>query len=241
MPETMLKSKAFQLKGRLYTFTVIQLLSNNSEAFAQQLEETIAQAPLLFDGTPVVLDCQGIQAMTVDFEAICTHLRNRNVLPVAVQGVNAAQAAMAQCLGLAVLRSSSAQDRPLSLDAELDIKQQKQASPPSVKARLHTVPVRSGQQIVAKGADLIVTSSVGHGSELLADGNIHVYGVLHGRALAGISGDKSARIFCQSLDAELVAIAGIYCLSDVMEARSTPCQIYLQDERIIIDDLNLTK
>mgnify|MGYP000435040339 CR=1 FL=1 len=241
MPETILKSKAFQLKGRLYTFTVIQLLSNDSYAFAQQLEETIAQAPLLFDGTPVVIDCQGMHAVAVDFEAICAQLRNKNILPVAVQGVNAAQAAIAQCLGLAVLRSSSAQDKPLSLDADIASKSIKQGPPTSVKARLYAQPVRSGQQIVAKGCDLIITSSVSHGAELLADGNIHVYGVLHGRALAGISGDKNARIFCHSLDAELVAIAGIYCLSDVMQARSTPCQIYLQDERIIIDDLIITK
>lgn len=241
MPETILKSKAFQLKGRLYTFTVIQLLSNDSNAFAQQLDETIAQAPLLFDGTPVVLDCQATQTVAVDLEAICAQLRSKNILPVAVQGVNAAQAAMAQCLGLAVLRSSSAQDKAVSLDAEINTKPQKKAAPVPVKARLHTQPVRSGQQIVAQGCDLIITSSVGHGAELLADGNIHVYGVLHGRALAGISGDKNARIFCHSLDAELVAIAGIYCLSDVMQMRSTPCQIYLQDERIIIDDLILNK
>ena len=109
-----------------------------------------------------------------------------------------------------------------------------------ITARLHTAPVRSGQQIVAKGCDLIVTASVSHGSELLADGNIHIYGVLHGRALAGISGDKNARIFCHSFDAELVAIAGVYCLSDALTPHDSPCQIYLQDDRIVLDYLHAT-
>ncbi len=97
--------------------------------------------------------------------------------------------------------------------------------------------MRSGQQVVAKGADLIVTSSVSHGAELLADGNIHVYGTLRGRALAGISGDIEARIFCQSLDAELVSIAGFYRISDAIEPVNGPCQIYLANEHIVVEPL----
>ena len=107
----------------------------------------------------------------------------------------------------------------------------------SAKTKLVTTPVRSGQQVVAKGADLIITSSVSHGAELLSDGNIHVYGALRGRALAGISGDLEARIFCQSLEAELVSIAGFYRLSDAIEPMNGPCQIYLLDEHIVIEPL----
>jgi septum site-determining protein MinC len=88
---------------------------------------------------------------------------------------------------------------------------------------------------VSKGGDLVITASVSHGAELLADGNIHVYGALRGRALAGIAGDKNARIFCQSLEAELVSIAGFYRLSDAIEPIASPCQIFIHDERIQIE------
>ena len=90
---------------------------------------------------------------------------------------------------------------------------------------------------MSKGGDLVITAAVSHGAELLADGNIHVYGALRGRALAGIAGDKLARIFCQSLEAELVSIAGCYRLSDAIGKIAGPCQIYLQDDRIQIDPL----
>ena len=89
----------------------------------------------------------------------------------------------------------------------------------------------------ARDGDLVVTASVSHGAELLADGNIHVYGALRGRALAGIKGNKQARIFCQSLDAELVSISGFYCLSESMEKISEPCQIFLENDCIQIERL----
>ena len=85
-------------------------------------------------------------------------------------------------------------------------------------ARIVTEPVRSGTQIYARGGDLIVTAAVSPGAELVADGNIHVYGPLRGRALAGASGDTSARIFCSRLEAELVSIAGRYLVSEQLPA-----------------------
>ena len=140
-------------------------------------------------------------------------------------------------MGLAVLHGSSAQDRALVTEIPEEIPEGPVANPDLLKTRLQTTPVRSGQQVVCKGGDLVIASSVSHGAELLADGNIHVYGVLRGRALAGISGNKNARIFCLSLDAELVSIAGFYRLSDVIQPNQGPCQIYLQDEHIIIEPL----
>ena len=85
--------------------------------------------------------------------------------------------------------------------------------------------------------DLIVTTSVSNGAELLAEGSIHIYGPLRGRALAGIGGDQACRIFCQSLEAELVSIAGFYKLSDAISHHNGPCQIYLKDEQVIIEPL----
>jgi septum site-determining protein MinC len=231
MVDNVLKSQAFKLKGRLYTFTVLQLLDGDSELFAQQLVDIIAKAPKLFDKTPVVLDCSALENSQLDLHFLCHCLRENNLVPVGIQSANPMLAILAQSQGLAVLNASSAHDKPL-----LDEQQQSGSIlAESVKTKLQTTPVRSGQQVVSKGGDLVITASVSHGAELLADGNIHVYGALRGRALAGISGDKQARIFCQALEAELVAIAGYYRLSDAIEPHQGPCQIYLQDDHIHID------
>lgn len=229
MVDNVLKSQAFKLKGRLYTFTVLQLMNADGALFAQQLAEIITKAPKLFDRTPVVLDCSALADERVDLQFLCQCLRDHHLVPVGIQGANSLLTTLAQCQGLAVLNASSTHDKPL-------IDEQPEAIPAeSLKTKLLTTPVRSGQQVVSKGGDLVIAASVSHGAELLADGNIHVYGALRGRALAGISGDTQARIFCQSLEAELVSIAGFYRLSDAIESQSGPCQIYLHDEHIHIE------
>ncbi|MCR6629127.1 MAG: septum site-determining protein MinC [Magnetospirillum sp.] len=101
--------------------------------------------------------------------------------------------------------------------------------------RILSEPVRSGRQVYAHKGDLIVLGPVSHGAELLADGHIHVYGPLRGRALAGMSGDKSARIFCRALEAELVSVAGIYMVSEQLEPAlvKKPAQIHLDGDRLV--------
>ncbi len=110
------------------------------------------------------------------------------------------------------------------------------APPEAQRARIVTQPVRSGTQIYARGTDLIVTAAVSPGAELIADGNIHVYNVLRGRALAGASGDAGARIFCGRLEAELVSVAGRYLVSDQLpvDQRGHPVQIALVDDQLTI-------
>ena len=107
-------------------------------------------------------------------------------------------------------------------------------APPPARAatRIVTEPVRSGTQIYARGGDLIVTAAVSAGAEVMADGNIHVYGRLRGRALAGAAGDTAARIFCTRLEAELVSIAGRYLVSEQLPAeyQGGPAQIALVDD-----------
>jgi septum site-determining protein MinC len=95
-----------------------------------------------------------------------------------------------------------------------DHSSEKNSAPGHLPTKVISTPVRSGQQIYAKNCDLIVLSQVGQGAEVIADGNIHIYGTLRGRAIAGASGNKDARIFCQSLQAELISIAGIYQVSE---------------------------
>jgi len=112
-----------------------------------------------------------------------------------------------------------------------------QATRPATK--IISTPVRSGQQIYAKDSDLIILSQVGQGAEVIADGNIHIYGTLRGRAIAGASGNKEARIFCQSLQAELISIAGIYQVSDDLPADriGQSSQIELKENHLHIDTL----
>jgi len=103
-------------------------------------------------------------------------------------------------------------------------------------AKVIASPIRSGQQVYARDADLIILSAVSNGAEVLADGHIHVYGPLRGRALAGIKGNKKARIFCQSMEAELVSIAGCYQVNEKLTNcdSKTPAQILLKNEQLQI-------
>ncbi|GAA6152482.1 septum site-determining protein MinC [Pseudoteredinibacter isoporae] len=108
------------------------------------------------------------------------------------------------------------------------------------KAKIIERPVRGGQQIYAEGCDLIVLAQVSEGAEVLADGNIHIYAPLRGRALAGVKGDSNARIFCQQLEAELVSVAGIFILSDELKDKAwkQAAHIQLKDERLTIAQIN---
>lgn len=233
MTDNILKSQSFKVKGRLYTFTVLQLISTDKEAFILQLNDLIEKAPKLFNQAPVVLDCSLLLDQDIDFSGFCEALRAHHLLLVGVQKGSESINTLAQYHGLAIVNASSAHDKMFVIESPSE----ETTNLTLAKSKLLPHPVRSGQQVVSKEGDLIVTASVSHGAELLAEGNIHVYGALRGRALAGISGDRKARIFCYSLDAELVSIAGFYRLSDAITPINTPCQIYLEDEHIRIEPL----
>lgn len=236
MTENTTNIQAFKLKGRLYTFTVLQVLDSNPHHFSEHLIQTIQKAPKLFDRTPIVFDLSQVNPETCDLSSLCQIAKQQGIIPVAIQGGNILQETLAQAQGLAVLNASSSQDKTI-IDEPLEEEIQPISPLNQLPSKLITTPVRSGKQVVAKGGDLTVIASVSPGAELLADGCIHVYGTLRGRALAGISGNKEARIFCQALDAELVAIAGCYRLSDAITPINSPCQIYLLDDHIQIETL----
>jgi septum site-determining protein MinC len=229
--ENISKIQSFKLKGRFFTFTVLQLQEVLCEPIIKQLIEVIAQAPKLFENTPVVLDCSNIESEALDLSSLCQEMRAQGVMPIAIQGGSPFLQTCARALGLAVLNASATHDKSLDLYPETTTILQ------STKSKRVSGPVRSGQQIVSKNADLIITSSVSHGAEVLSEGSIHIYGALRGKALAGIGGDRDARIFCQALDAELVSIAGFYLVRETLQPMSAPCQIYLQDDQLKIDPL----
>jgi septum site-determining protein MinC len=229
--------KTFKLKGRLYTLTVMQLFSADEEQFAQQLEETVAQAPRLFESIPLVLDCTALGETAMDLWPICERLRQQKVFPVALQGSHSWVKDFAKEAGLALLSGSALQDKNWSEASESVTPTPPRATEHTTQC--HTMTVRSGQQLVASNGDLLILGSVSPGAELLSQGHIYVYGTLRGRALAGMSGDKHARIFCQSLEAELISIAGVYRLNESMDLISGPCQIYLDENRIVVEPICL--
>jgi septum site-determining protein MinC len=142
----------------------------------------------------------------------------------------------AKALDIAVLPPSDARERPLAVIQTIEVP----AEPCLIPAKLITLPVRSGQQIYAKNCDLIVMAAVSAGAELLADGNIHVYGPLRGRALAGVNGNREARIFCQQLGAELLSIAGQYKVAEDLRrdpAWGKATQTWLNEEQLEISAL----
>jgi septum site-determining protein MinC len=232
------KRTAFQLKGSLFTLTALQLFELDSSLLQEQLTIMVQQAPKFFQYAPIVIDLQKVneQAADVNFSELVSLLRGLKLIPVGVRGVNSAQRTAAMTAGLAILPEAKTAEPSHAKTAAVTNTKATAHAPAIITSpsKVITQPVRSGQQIYAQGGDLIVITSVSPGAELLADGHIHIYGPLRGRALAGVTGDTQARIFCHSLEAELVSIAGHYWVSeDLKEAQTNaPVQIYLQDERL---------
>lgn len=219
---------AFQLKGSLLTITVLQLLNTDSQTFAHQLKALIQQTPNFFRNAPIIIDLEKLAQSrdAIDFTRIKTELLNHGLIPVGIRNGNETQNQSAVKAELGILTSSKTEQPKAATTGDKH-----------TTSKLITQPVRSGQQIYVTHGDLIVASSVSPGAELLADGNIHVYGTLRGRALAGVSGNLHARIFCHKLEAELVSIAGFYKLHDDIKlpASESGIQIYYEDEQLKIE------
>ncbi len=240
----------FELKAAGFTLPIIRLLDGNMEAVAEQLGAKVEQAPDFFRNTPVVIDLSGLpeSAGEVEFPLLVGLLRGYGMIPFGVRGGSAAQNRSAEAMELAILGDAFVRGSKGSGNAvpAKPAPASSSASPkgpsrtgPSSSFVLVTRPVRSGQRIYAADGDLSVVASVSSGAELMADGNIHVYGPLRGRALAGMKGNTEARIFCQDLQAELVSVAGHYRVSEhiPVELRGVPVQIYLDQKVLRIDKL----
>jgi septum site-determining protein MinC len=183
-----------------------------------------------------VLDLKDAAEFTreVEFAEAREILRRRTLSLIGVQNATPAQLEAAAGTGLASFAPNAPQ--PTRNPPRQPIRTASPLPAAAAKTRLVTQPVRSGTQIYARGADLVVTAAVSPGAEIIADGNIHVYGALRGRALAGAGGDVDERIFCSRLEAELVSIAGRYLVSEQLppEQQGFPVQIALVDERLTV-------
>jgi septum site-determining protein MinC len=225
------------VQGALFTVMVIRAGMLRDAVFEQELTEQIERSPRFFYNAPVVLDLNGADGFASEDEFLDARdmLRRHTLSLVGIQNALPAQLEAAAAAGFASFAPTSTQPsrRPAAPAAATEPAPARSSRP---AARLVTQPVRSGTQIYARGTDLVVTAAVSPGAELVADGNIHVYGVLRGRAIAGASGDVEARIFCSRLEAELVSIAGRYLVSEQLpaEQRGFPVQIALVDDQLTI-------
>ncbi len=228
---------ALELKGRMLPITRVRVLEADTAAIRAQLADLVRQMPQAVKGMAVVIDSD----IAADLDALLAALREVGIQPLAVS--EGPLAAAARALGLPVVSKDSGKSPAAAAPAPVAAPV---AAPPPAPpaasagrrpARVVEDPVRSGQQIYAEGCDLIVLNTVSPGAEVIADGCIHVYGKLAGRALAGVKGDESARVFCRKLDAELIAIAGIYAVAEQIKAgpKDAPAQAYLVDGRLKIE------
>ncbi|MDF7680923.1 septum site-determining protein MinC [Enterobacteriaceae bacterium ESL0689] len=218
-----------ELKGSNFTLSIVHLHDANPEVIRQALMDKIAQAPAFLHHAPVVVNISRIEN-DINWCAMYEAITSTGLHVMGISGCKIPQLkAEINRAGLPLLTEGKEKAAPPPA-VEL--------SPPvnlCARTRLIDLPVRSGQRIYATNGDLIVTSPVSAGAELIADGNIHVYGMMRGRILAGANGNREAQIFCSHLAAELVSIAGVYWLSD-----NIPAEFYGKAARLSLGTTALT-
>ena len=260
-------SPSFELKSAALTLVAVVLKTTDLALLAQELDARFADAPGLFDQDPVVIDLSFVRdaATAIDFVVLVHLLRGHKMLPVAVKAGSAQQIEDALAAGLSETHSASAAALPVRTYALADPPAAPSptaaAGPTSVtplttlnapgaapadalpQARRALVidrPLRSGQRVYAKGADLIVLAVVSYGAEVIADGNIHVYAPLRGRAAAGALGDTAARIFTTCMEPQLLSIAGVYRTTETelpAAVLGKPAQVRLDGEKLVVEAL----
>ena len=211
----------FEIKSANLPLVALLLKSTDLDALARELALRFGDIPDFFDQDPLVIDLTPLQASAsdadIDFPALITLLRGYRVMPIAVKGGSAGQMAAAQQAGLlsapdAHLISPKPAPAPTKRQPAPQTAPQAPAAP--LGALIIDKPLRSGQQVYARGRDLVVLAMVNAGAEVIADGHIHVYAPLRGKAMAGARGNTDARIFALALEAELLSIAGVYRTSE---------------------------
>jgi septum site-determining protein MinC len=225
----------FEIKSANLPLVALLLKSPELRQLADELAARFGDLPEFFDNDPLVIDLAPLQAQhagaAIDFDELLPLLRRYRVMPVAAKGGSAAQMRAAQQAGLAaapeaaLLPSPPAQGERRKAPAPAAVPEL-----PAASALVVDKPLRSGQQIYARGRDLVVLSMVNPGAEVIADGHIHVYAPLRGKAMAGARGNAEARILTLCLEPELISIAGVYRTSEVplpAELQGKPAQIRL--------------
>jgi septum site-determining protein MinC len=227
----------FEIKSATLPLVALLLKSPDLSLLAEELQARFGELPQFFDRDPLVIDLAPIGAEAeVDFGRLLGLLRQYSVVPVAVKGGSEAQMAQAVAAGLAA--APEAVPTPALPQRG---REQKQVQQQPASALVITKPLRSGQQVYGRGRDVVVLAMVNPGAEVIADGHIHVYAPLRGKAIAGARGDADARIFTLCLEPELVSIAGVYRTSEIelpAHLRGKPAQVRLADDKLVMEPLN---
>ncbi|NLQ22523.1 septum site-determining protein MinC [Shewanella sp. S-1] len=217
---------SLELKGASFTLSVLHINSSDLQAVMTELDHKLAQAPQFFLGAPLVVNLSAIQHDSLNLSALKDLLISRQLVIVGITGATTVLSKQAKDLGLAIVKAGKQSNTPPPAPRQTKIVKQN---------------IRSGQQVYAKNGDLIIFGAVGNGAEVIADGSIHIYGALRGKAMAGAAGDTSAVIIAHSLEAELVSIAGQYWLAENLQQHSSDKSgcIRLNGESLMVESLPL--
>jgi septum site-determining protein MinC len=246
------QTNCFQFRASFSPCTIMQVTRYDLNHLERQLAATISKAPNFFIGSGVVIDLESVKFVRdIDFVRMRQIIIANNMVPVGVRGGSDEQHAAAVSIGIPLISVGRGSVKPVEavepavvetpvVEAPAETKDIEQLVSARQRTKIVTTPIRSGMQVYAKDADLIVIAPVSVGAELMADGNIHVYGPLRGRALAGVQGDINARIFCRTLEAELVAIAGYYLVKEELQnmaSSDSGVQVYLDNEQVKVESV----
>jgi len=196
----------------------------------EEIDATLNRSPGFFVGKPVVLDLSAVDLSQSAIAHLIASLEQRNIRILGIEGVDEARLTTS----MPPLLTGG---RPCVL---IQNEPKKPEAKPKPNSLVHDSPVRSGQSIVFTEGDVTVLGSVGSGAEIVAGGSIHIYGTLRGRAMAGVNGNSAARIYCQKIEAELLAIDGYYQTAEDIDAslRNRPAQAWLEGDIMKITALN---
>jgi len=253
-----------EFKGGMYTFMSLKLHTDDIQIIDEQLGQKVQQAPAFFNNTPVVIDLTVLEQnpdIALDTSALLECVYRHKLIPI-VASVSNKSSPLALSIAIPLIEASTRDLQTQSSHEETTANLQNKTETNTIDADGHSTsdleldvprevefvvkapllidkPVRSGQQIYARDTDLIIMDQVGPGAEVIADNNIHIYGPLRGRALCGVSGNTSTRIFCSSLEAELVSVAGNFRMLETIpeELRGKPAQIWLDNDKLNIEPL----
>ncbi|HET9025888.1 MAG TPA: septum site-determining protein MinC [Burkholderiaceae bacterium] len=249
-PAAVAHEPAFEIRFGQVGLAQMRIRSTDADALQAQLTARVAAAPALFERAALCLDLNSLdhEISVADLRAVFDAIRRTGVMPVGLAHGTAAVDALARELNLPVLTQFRAQKSygaavaavkaaPAPAPGPAAPAPAAVPAPPveeivALPTLMHHRPVRSGQRIYARHRDLVVTSAVGAGAEVMADGCVHVYGTLRGRAMAGVRGEVSARVFCHEFHAELVSIAGVFRVFETIppDLAGKPVQAWLDGD-----------
>jgi len=234
------KQFSFEIKNVQLPLMSVVLKTADLQQLATDMQQRFGDTPDFFDNDPVLIDLQALdpQNGALDMPGLLALLRRFRMNPVALRAAHPVHEAAATLAGLFVtqdMRALPAHGQEVVREVVREVEVLREVPVAGQSAMVIDKPLRSGQHVYARGRDLVVLAMVNPGAEIMADGHIHVYAPLRGKAIAGAKGDTGARIFTMSLEAELVSIAGVYRTSDTdlpADVRGKAAQVWLAEDKL---------